>query len=431
VRNFHGEIAAHKYFEPGIDRRRWPVGGVSGRDNRHDQRAAVSSVPHGDPEEATTEAASPRGQDDLSAFQPPPGTRPALVGVLLDGADYPVHLAATVVDLAVRGYLVIEQAGGGEWRFVRRPQPGDGPPPRKRLQPGKRAFRRRRRAPANAVSATSPTPRPPANAVSAASPTPRASPASKPPLLAYERTLLQALWNRAHDGKVELLELSLEHAQFHTAQLQLNEEVMDRRWFRRRPDGVRRLGRALCAGAAWFTVAGLMVPAAWMDNDRALQKLLLLFSMMALAALVVFSAEAFDRWLRSDRARGQRRVLQAPVTAEGQAALEEALDFGRLVEEADGQSLQGDRAERFVDALPYAMVFGLADQWARVLSTLVDRGGPPLPAWYRGEPLWGFHPESGTSLASELTGAMGRELVSRRSFVIPHSSGPWPPTGWP
>ncbi len=42
-------------------------------------------------------------------FVPPDGLRPGQVGTLVDFEANPLDVTATIVDLAVRGYLVIEE----------------------------------------------------------------------------------------------------------------------------------------------------------------------------------------------------------------------------------------------------------------------------------------------------------------------------------
>ncbi|NLF05366.1 MAG: DUF2207 domain-containing protein, partial [Actinomycetales bacterium] len=70
----------------------------------------------------------PRKEPVAVRFEPPSGLRPGLVGTILDGFADPRDVTATIVDLAVRGYLRIEEvektsrwnvAGSPEWRIVR------------------------------------------------------------------------------------------------------------------------------------------------------------------------------------------------------------------------------------------------------------------------------------------------------------------------
>ena len=42
------------------------------------------------------------------------GLRPAHAGVVLAGVGKPPHVAATYIDLGIRGYLLISEAGEGE-----------------------------------------------------------------------------------------------------------------------------------------------------------------------------------------------------------------------------------------------------------------------------------------------------------------------------
>jgi uncharacterized membrane protein YgcG len=74
----------------------------------------------------------PLGEGDLEApveFSPPEHLHPAHMGVLLDERARTLHVTATIVDLAVRGYLVIEEHGEPgllrkrDWILRKRRQP--------------------------------------------------------------------------------------------------------------------------------------------------------------------------------------------------------------------------------------------------------------------------------------------------------------------
>ncbi|WP_433268765.1 DUF2207 domain-containing protein [Actinosynnema sp. CS-041913] len=54
------------------------------------------------------------------AFASPDGVLPGQVGTVVDEHVDVVDVTATIVDLAVRNYLWIEEVGGSDWRFVRR-----------------------------------------------------------------------------------------------------------------------------------------------------------------------------------------------------------------------------------------------------------------------------------------------------------------------
>lgn len=53
-------------------------------------------------------------------FTPPAGARPGELGVLTDHTADNTDITATMIDLAVRGYLTIEQTGKKDWTFTKR-----------------------------------------------------------------------------------------------------------------------------------------------------------------------------------------------------------------------------------------------------------------------------------------------------------------------
>lgn len=68
------------------------------------------------------------GGEDGIQFAPPNGVRPGQVGTLLDEQADVVDVTATIVDLAVRGYLMIEELPHGssarvDWKLVRKHAP--------------------------------------------------------------------------------------------------------------------------------------------------------------------------------------------------------------------------------------------------------------------------------------------------------------------
>ena len=68
------------------------------------------------------------GDEDGLQFAPPNGVRPGQVGTLLDEQADVIDVTATIVDLAVRGYLMIEELPHGtsarvDWKLVRKHAP--------------------------------------------------------------------------------------------------------------------------------------------------------------------------------------------------------------------------------------------------------------------------------------------------------------------
>lgn len=66
-------------------------------------------------------------QDGAVVFSPPGGLRPGQVGTLVDEQADVVDVVATILDLAVRNYIYVEELGGArpDWRLHKRNEPGD------------------------------------------------------------------------------------------------------------------------------------------------------------------------------------------------------------------------------------------------------------------------------------------------------------------
>ncbi|MFC7326419.1 DUF2207 domain-containing protein [Marinactinospora rubrisoli] len=74
-------------------------------------------------------------EDGVLRFHPPNGVHPGQIGTLIDEQADVVDITATVVDLAVKGHLVIEELPhesftSVDWRLVRQPPPRDDEPRR-------------------------------------------------------------------------------------------------------------------------------------------------------------------------------------------------------------------------------------------------------------------------------------------------------------
>ncbi len=254
-------------------------------------------------------------------FTPPSGLRPGELGTLVDEKADPHDVTATLVDLAVRGYLRIEQvgpadgraddggAGGdeGDWRLVRLREPDDA-------------------------------------------------------LVPYERTLLDALFEDRTE--VTLAELRTTFAASMAAVQQgLYEEVTAKGWFRRNPASAR----ARWAGAgAGILVLGVVATI-----------LLALVSTWALVGVAVVVVGVVV--LSMSGAAPARTATGTAVLAqtEGFRRYLETAEADQLRFE-EGQDL-------FSRYLPFAIAFGLTERWARLFADLAARGHDlPEPAWYAG-----------------------------------------------
>jgi hypothetical protein len=148
-------------------------------------------------------------------FTPPPGVQPGLIGTLIDEQANTIDVAATIVDLAVRGYLKMEETepgffGKGDWRLTR----------------------------------TTPT-----------------AEQARTPLHPYEEVLLQRIFSGAD---TVLLSQVKNHfaASLRSVQDLMYQEVVRRGWFRRSP----QVQRGIWTGFGRFLVIGGVFGAFWLGG---------------------------------------------------------------------------------------------------------------------------------------------------------------------
>lgn len=293
----------------------------------------------------------PRRRAEVSVqFAPPEGTRPGAIGTLVDEQADPVDVTATLVDLAVRGYLRIEEV-------------------------------------------------------------PRSNPAKKPKdwtlvslrpadgeLLEFERTLLERVF--AGRASVTLSELKTTFASS-MAQVQtgLYRHVTERGWFRANPRTVRAAWRA---GGLALVVAGGAATAILLNAKVQARGVALLGVAVALVGLVVVAL-----------------AKAAPArTPDGTAVLAQTLGFRRYLATAEADQLRFEEGQDvFSRYLPYAIVFGLADRWARVFAEVAASGrAVAAPGWYVGY----YNPVPGLFWGQAFAGSMERfSAVATESLSAP------------
>ena len=172
---------------------------VSGRDRRYTSVYYLTDNPN--------EETRPLGASDpiVVEFEPPDKLRPAQLGLVLDERADTLDVTATIVDLAVRGYLHIAEMpkhflfGKRDWQLSRTGKPeGD--------------------------------------------------------LLAYEQTVLKGLF--ADGSPVKLSALKNEfYTHLNAAETDLYRDAVTRGWFARRPDKVRSFWKGL--GVALMVAGGV------------------------------------------------------------------------------------------------------------------------------------------------------------------------------
>jgi uncharacterized membrane protein YgcG len=263
-------------------------------------------------------------------FNPPPGVQPGLVGTIIDESADTVDVSATVMDLAVRGFMRIEEVQTGrtfsrtDWKLVQLPAPAG-----QTLQP-------------------------------------------------YEATVLDGIFGT--NSEVLLSELKYKFAStLNLAIREMYDEVVRRGWFRKSPRRQRAVWQALgfvligvgivsCFFLSFFTwgidrTAGFPLP---------IPSGLVLGLGLVVAGLIL-------------RILGKR---MAAKTAEGSAVYAQSLGFRKYLETAEAGQIRFEEASAiFSRFLPYAIVFGVADRWARTFQNVAEAAaaaGQPLvmPTWY-------------------------------------------------
>ncbi len=264
-------------------------------------------------------------------FAPPEGVRPGLVGTIIDEEANTIDVSATVVDLAVRGYLLIKEVDSGgvfkrtDWQLTK-----------------------------------------------------LVAPEQAEALLPYEETLLSGIF--AESNPVLLSDLKNKfHTTLTTAQSQMYSEVTRRGWFRRSPEKARRgwtalgtllMGAGLASG--WF----LGFQSA--ESDRVGGLSFVIPSGIVLAGGLLVAGVVI-------RVLGKR---MAAKTAGGSAVLAQSLGFKQYLVTAEARQIRFEEAQDiFSRYLPYAIVFGVADRWAGTFSEVAEAATAAgqsigMPGWY-------------------------------------------------
>lgn len=258
------------------------------------------------------------GDEGPVEFAPPEGIRPGQVGTLIDEQANTLDVSATIVDLAVRGYLVIEEIekkwflGKADWRLQRLPKETD-------------------------------------------------------ELLGYERALLEGLFKSGDE--VELSDLKKKFAErLQKVEDALYSDAVARRWFLRRPDKVRQTWAGIGVAALLAGVGATIALAAW-------TKLGLLGIPLAIGGLLLLA--------------GAKRMPRR--TARGTAMTRRVNGFRRVIETAETHmSRWAEQENVFPRFLPFAVVFGCTDKWARAFEGL-EQAVPQDTSWYLSSRPFVYH----------------------------------------
>jgi hypothetical protein len=230
-------------------------------------------------------------------YTPPEDLLPAQMGLLLDERADTKDVTATIVDLAVRGYLTIEELdkswmfGKKDWKLTKKKDGDD-------LQP-------------------------------------------------YERTILNGLFEDGAETKVS--ELKNQYmTSLSKAEGELYGDATARGWFAGNPDSVRNATQ----------IAGIVIIAAAVGLGFVLGR----FFGAALVAVPVGIVGGVIVLLAR---------LMPRRTAKGSEALRRVLGFRLYIDTAEKSRQEfNEKANIFAKYLPYAIVFGSVEKWARVFRDI-------------------------------------------------------------
>ncbi|MEK6227364.1 MAG: DUF2207 domain-containing protein [Chloroflexota bacterium] len=270
-------------------------------------------------------------------YEPPDKVRPAQLGVILDESADTKDVTATIVDLAVRGYLTITEE----------PQPW--------------LFAKKDWTLHDTGKATA-------------------------ELLPYERIVFTGLFKDGADVKISELRTHFVSA-LRSAEGELYRDSADRKWFATRPDRVRQ---GYAGVSVLVIIAGVGI--AWLLGRTVGAGLVgVAVIVVGLVALAV------------------ARVMPAK-TAAGAELLRRSLGFRQYMEVAEKERQRfAERENIFSEYLPYAIVFGCVEKWARAFkdiemsaqtSSWYVGGSGPFNAGILSSSLMGFSSNLGSAISS-------------------------------
>jgi uncharacterized membrane protein YgcG len=188
-------------------------------------------------------------------------------------------------------------------------------------------------------------------------------------LFRYERHLVDSLF-KGERASVRLSELRNTFApELNAVESQLYADAVSKGWFVRRPDSVRRAWQGVGIGVM---IAGAILTIAFAKTSTHL-------GLVGLA--IIFGG--FAIW-------AIRNAMPAR-TAKGSAMLARIRGFRTYLETAEAEQLKFEEREQlFARYLPFAIVFGVTDHWAKVFESLATDNPQMSGAlgWYVGPAGW-------------------------------------------
>src|SRR4051794_40152298 len=273
-----------------------------------DRRYAGSAVEAAYGKDGGPEVVAPIREGETPVeFEPPDGLRPGELGTLVDFDAGTLDVTATIIDLAVRGYLKIEEVEKEWYQF-------------------KHDWMLTKLE-------------------------------KDEPLRQYERSLYEGLFTSGDEVKLSDLKNTFA-ARMSKVREQLMDDAMSKGWFTRKPGTVKVLWSVL----GFFVLAGGIALTVLLAIET--HAALLGIPVIILGILLLIAS----RWMPKR-------------TAKGYAVLRHTLGFKRFIDESEKHRAQfAERANIFSEYLPYAVVFGATDKWAKAFADLGNE--PDTSSWY-------------------------------------------------
>ncbi len=295
----------------------------------------------------------PRRRPIAPQYEPPDGLTPAELGTLSDNSPDMRDISATLVDLAVRGYILIKEKEESKLLGL--------------LTSKDYVFQLRKQE------------------------------AEWKDLRAHERALLDSLFVGGIRTSVEMSDLENSfYKELPGIRDRIFERLVQRGYYARRPDKVRRAYLITAAAVAFLSFWG----------GGFLTAIFKLSSFGATVAAGLASAAIIF---------GIGWVMPAR-TYRGTRTLEGILGFEEFLSRVEGDRLQRmvKTPEMFEKFLPYAMALGVEKNWARAFVSIYKQA----PEWYQGAHFDGFNSRSFVSNLSSMSSQAASAMASS-----PRSSG--------
>ncbi len=283
-------------------------------------------------------------------YRPPDGLRPAELRTLLTEKADEVSLSATLVDLAVRGHLRIEEKGRTgkglfakpDWVLHRLDAPDDG------LRPYELEVLRGLFGKAG-----------------------RPAPAGQPGSARARRVswLTKSGPPSRRSVKVSTLGQGNFHQHYRAVIKELYRDVVRRGYYRRSPQAVRAIFTVLSLAVLALGIAGIVL---MFERDWSYG---LVVAPIPVVGLILLALSWF-----------------APYrTPAGSSMYRRARGFREFIRTAEADRMAFAERERiFAEYLPYAMAFGCVHQWVAAFERIGMPASAATGSWYVGTGQWDF-----------------------------------------